>query len=676
MPHAVMKLLPGLNTMETPALNENGGVSQSNLVRWMFDPILGALLQKLGGWLKFYPAPMSAIVRALWAWEDLDDNAHLAVGTQIVPGQAYAQLSVITAGVQQVITPTQANSYISPPTVTPTIASALFLVDDFVTTGITSINSVYIATQISVGGIVLFGLYPCDPDGYSGANTYTVQAQDILGNPTPATTNAGALLPTFTTTAGSDIVEVTLTANTLAVGVTFPILAPTSVGGLTLLGNYLVQTVIDANHFTIQAAQAASGADTETLNGGTAIFVYNGVANTPPSALPISTGDWTMDNFGEDLVVCPTTGTVFNGVSYQPIYLWNPRQQTATVIPQAPPVNDGVFVSMPSRQIVAWGSTATGVQDPLLINWSDVNNPQQWIPLVTNQAGSNRISKGSRIVGCLQGPQQALVWTDIDVWSMQYVGLPYVYSFNEIGTGCGLIARKAACSLNGIYYWMGPSQFYSLSSEGVLPIPCPVWDVIFQNLNQANLTKIRAAVNSRFGEVQWFYPSANGTGEVDSYVKYNAYMNVWDYGQLGRSAWVDQSVLGPPIGADPVSLYLYQHETSNDADGVAMLPFFQTGYYTLAEGDFKTFVDLVWPDMRWGQWSQSQTATVQISFFCVNYPGDTPVVFGPYPVTQATKFFNTRLRARLIAIRISSSDLGSFWRVGALRYRFAQDGKF
>jgi hypothetical protein len=677
MPHAVLKLLPGVNTVETPALNENSGVSQSNLVRWMYDNILGALLQKLGGWSRFFPTPMPAVVRALWAWEDLNDESHLAVGTSIIAGQSYSQLSVITAGTQQVITPTQANSFDTPPLITPTIGSASLVVLDFTTPGVTNVNSVYIPTQIAVGGVLLFGLYPCDPDGYTGADSYTVQAHDILGNLTPATSSASPALPSFQTTTGSDVVEVTLNNNGVSVGITFPILTATGVGGINLYGNYVVQTVIDASHFTIQAAQVATSSATNTLNNGTAIFIYNGAGDTPPSALPIGTADWTMDNFGQDLVCCPTSGVEFGGVSYQPVYLWSPQSQTATVIAQAPPVNDGVFVSMPSRQIVTWGSTATGVQDPLLINWSDVNNPNQWIALVTNQAGSDRISKGSRIVSCLQGPQQALVWTDIDVWSMQYVGLPDVFSFNEIGTGCGLIARKAACSLNGIYYWMGPSQFYSLSSEGVLPIPCPAWDVIFQNLNTAFVTNIRAAVNSRFGEVQWFYPSAASTnGECDSYVKYSVYMNVWDYGTLGRSAWVDQSVLGPPIGADPVSKYLYQHETSNDADGVAMLPFLRTGYYTLSEGDFETFVDLVWPDAKWGQLSQAQTATLQITFYVVNYPGDTPRVYGPYAVTKATKFFNTRFRGRLVSVQVSSSDLGSWWRIGALRYRYAADGKF
>jgi hypothetical protein len=239
--------------------------------------------------------------------------------------------------------------------------------------------------------------------------------------------------------------------------------------------------------------------------------------------------------------------------------------------------------------------------------------------------------------------------------------------------------------MNGVGYWMGPSQFFTLGASGVLTLPCQVWDAVYQNLDQGtdsvtgvpNVQKIRVAVNSLFGEIQWFYPSVTGgTGEIDSYVKYNVNLNVWDYGTLGRTAWVDQSVLGPPIGADPSTMLLFQHETSNDADGQAMSPYFQTGYFAIADGDLQTFVDLIWPDMKWGQLSQSQTATMQITFYMASYPGDTPQVFGPYSVTKATQFFNTRLRGRLVSIRIASSDKGSFWRIGALRYRYAPDGKF
>lgn len=702
MPHAVLKLIPGTDTQETPALNENGGVSQTQLVRFWPDRNGLGLVGKLGGWTRFFTQPMPAITRALWAWEDLNDTSHLAVGTQTVNGKPYALLGVITNGVLQNITPQEIVVQNDTVTVSTTMGDSIVTFTDPSAPGITDYDSVYIATQISVGGIVLFGLYQCDPDGFLSPTAYTVQSADILGNPLPATSSSSSpVLPEFTTTSGSFTVTVTLPNYTYAVGDTFPVLVETTVGGINFYGNYIVQTLVDANNFTITAATQSNFSSSGFMNGGAGRFIYNlgqgslpggtgygvgaygsggyGTGNpvTPTTGNPIDALDWTLDNWGEILIACADRVPVPSSPQYQPIYAWDVTAQQATVIPQAPPVNDGIFVAMPQRQIIAWGSTQTGVQDPLLINWCDVNNFNQWIALATNQAGSFRIPRGSRIVGAVQGPQQGIIWTDIDAWSMQYIGPPLVYSFTEIGTGCGLIGRKAAGFLNGAGFWMGPSQFYTLNSEGVQPIFCPVWDQVFQNLDQNNLQKIRFAANSRFGEVQWFYPSiTGGTGEVDSYVKFNTYLNVWDYGTLGRTAWVDQSVLGPPIGADPGTLLLYQHETSNDADGQPMAPFFQTGYFALNEGDFKTFVDLVWPDMKWGQVSQPKTATVLISFYVVDYPGDTPQVFGPYPVTQATEYFNTRLRGRLVSIRISSTDLGSFWRIGAIRYRFAPDGKF
>lgn len=701
MPHAVLKLVPGTDTQETPALNETSGVSQTQLIRFWPDRNGLGLVGKLGGWQRFYSLPLPAIVRALWAWEDLNLRPHLAVGTQTIGAGPSALLAVITNGVLDDITPTALTDDVTP-AVAAISGNSIVTITDNTVTGITNYDSVYITTQIAVGGIVLFGLYACDPDGFLGANAYTVQSVDILGNPLPATASSSSpVLPVFVTVSGSVTVTVTLPGYTYAVGQTFPVLVPTTVGGVTFYGNYVVQTLVDSSHFTIVGNNPATSSATGTLNGGNAQFIYSlgegtlpggtgygvggygsggyGTGNTvaPAIGIAIDAIDWTFDNWGEILIACPDRLFPGGATPFQPVYQWDEGQATATIIMAAPPVNDGIFVAMPQRQIVAWGSTRTGIQDPLLITWCDVNNYNQWIPLATNQAGSYRIPKGSRIVGAVQGPQQAIIWTDVDVWSMQYIGPPYVYSFNEVGTGCGLIGRKAAASMNGIYYWMGPSQFFTLGGDGVLSLPCPVWDVVYQNLDQDNLQKIRVAVNSRFGEIQWFYPSiTGGTGEIDSYVKYNVPLNIFDYGTLGRTAWIDQSVLGPPIGADPSTLLLFQHETSNDADGQAMSPYFQTGYFTLNEGDLQTFIDLIWPDMKWGMVSQPKTATVNISFYVVGYPGDTPVVYGPYPVTQGVQYFNTRLRGRLISIRISSNDLGSFWRIGAVRYRYTPDGEF
>jgi hypothetical protein len=177
----------------------------------------------------------------------------------------------------------------------------------------------------------------------------------------------------------------------------------------------------------------------------------------------------------------------------------------------------------------------------------------------------------------------------------------------------------------------------------------------------------------------WFYPSANGTGENDSYVKYNTVIQCWDYGSLGRTAWIDQSVLGPPIGAGSDN-YLYQHEVGNDAavgtKTTAMLSTAATGYMQLNEADNLVFVDQIWPDMKWGTYSGNQNATVQITFLATNYPGDAPVAYGPYNMTQSTEYISVRIRARLMSIQLSSNDVGTFWRLGAMRYRFQLDGKF
>ncbi len=697
MPHASFKLVPGTDTNETPALNENGGISQTQLIRFFYDRNGIGLVQKLGGWTQWASYVFSSIVRALWAWEDLNDNSWLAAATETNQSTGSAQLVVITNGITNDITPSYTIANEGNAQFAVTAGSNLIAITDITVTGLTSYDTVFIATQVSIGGLVLFGQYPIDTDGYIAPNVYHIFATDQLGNPFAATSTTGNFyLPVFSSTSGTNSITVTLPNYTYAVGTTFAILTPTVIGGVTLSGNYIVQSLTDANNFVIFAGGIPSATTSVTMNNNNVAFIYNigkgavssgtgygvgaygsggygsGTGVAPATGTPIPAVDWTLDNFGQVLIGCAVESKQI--VPYQPIYQWTPGLPSATVIPNAPTVNDGVMVAMPQRQIIAWGSTQTGIQDPLLINWCDVGNYNQWIALVTNQAGSFRIPKGSRIVGAVQGPQQGIIWTDIDAWSMQYIGPPYVYSFNEIGTGCGLIARKAAASVNGIYYWMGPSQFYMLSGQGVQTLVCSVWDVVFENLNAANLYKIRVAVNSRFNEIQWFYPSASGTGEVDSYVKYNTELNAWDYGSLARSAWIDQSVLGPPIGADPNALLLYQHETSNDAAGNAMTSYFQSGYYAIGEGDFKSFIDLVWPDFKWGQYNQAQTANMQISFLVVNFPGETPTVYGPYTVTQATKYFNTRLRGRLVSVLIESSDLGSFWRIGNIRYRYAPDG--
>ncbi len=302
---------------------------------------------------------------------------------------------------------------------------------------------------------------------------------------------------------------------------------------------------------------------------------------------------------------------------------------------------------MPAQILVAYGSTvgeldSTGrvltigdQQDPMIVRWSDSQDFTVWLSSSTNQAGSYRIPRGSLIVGGLQGPQQTLLWTDLALWAMVYQGLPFVFGFNEIMTGCGLIGPHAACAMQGAVYWMSQNNFFVLAGGGPRSIPCTVWDVVFQDLDETNQSKCVAAPNSAFDEIFFFYPSlSGGTGEIDKYVKYQV-GGSWDYGTMARSAWTDQSVLGQPIGATPAGV-IYQHETSPDADGGALLASFTTGFFTIAEGRDILFIDWFHPDMKWRYFGSSNTsASVQVTIETAAYPNSTPTTFGPFTINDA-----------------------------------------
>ena len=698
---STLKLIPGVDVIKTPTLNE-AALSSTNLVRFMPDRNNLGLVQKLGGWVAYFNSAYSSTIRALKGWADLNAVNHLAVGCT-------ASLNVLTGNNNQNITPQTYTTNTSPNFSTTSGSTTVTVIDSGIVASI--YDYVDYVTPVSVGGIVLSGPYLIQS---AASTTYTITAATAA---TSTVANGGASY-TFSTTSASPVVTAVLNNHGYSVGSQFYVGVATTVGGLTLSGLYIVASVVDANTFTFSAQNTASStAGPVSINSGNirsqfyiavgpqptgAGFGVGGFGTggfgvgTAPTATPgtaITASDWTLDNFGENLIACPAGG---------PIYFWSPSgslQNAQILSGQVPLVNDGIFVAMPQRQVIAWGSSFTLQPDPLLIRWSDVADSTVWIGTATNQAGSYRIPTGSKIVTCIQGPQQGLIWTDLDLWSMQYIGAPLVYGFNKIGSNCGAISRKCVGQMGNTIYWMSQKQFFMNAGQGPQPLPCPVWDVIFQNLKSGNdangipyTQHIRCAPNSQFNEIMWFYPSANGNGENDSYVKFNTVLNQWDFGSLGRSAWIDQSVLGPPIGAGTDN-YLYQHEIGNDAASgtttTAMQSSMQTGFFSIAEGDNIMYVDQIWPDMKWGTYSGNQNATVNMTLYWTNYAGDPTVSTGSYagapsnlvssatfPMTQSTEYISCRIRARLIAVSISSNDVGTFWRLGGIRYRAAPDGKY
>lgn len=481
-----------------------------------------------------------------------------------------------------------------------------------------------------------------------------------------------------------------------------------TVGSVSVIGTYTT-TAVTTDTFTIAISELAGATAQVPMNGGDVQLDYKialgpsaagsgysvgtyssgtystGSSTSAQEGSPITTTNWSHDNWGSTLLSNPEGGGV---------YEWAPSSgfETAKLVSGAPPFNNGIFVAAPAQILIAWGSTEyhnIGVDvDPLVYTWSDQLDYSFWEAGVVNpatglfsQAGSARIPTGSKIVAGLQAPQQALLWTDLDLWAINYIGNPTIGTFGQtkISASCGAIGKHAVGQMGNAVMWMGRSNFFALAGGGVTPMPCTVWDAVFQDLDVDNAWKVQACPNTPFNEMMWQYPSlSGGTGENDSYVKVNILDGAWDIGPLNsmpRSAWIDQSVCGMPIGATPDGI-IYQHEMGEDAAGQPMSWSFKTGYWMIADGEDVAFVDFVIPDFKYGTYNGDGDASIQITLYSVMYPGDTERTYGPYTVTSGSTTINTRLRGRQMAIKVSGNDLGSFVRLGRIRFRWAPDGRF
>lgn len=684
MPFGSIQLRPGINTVATTTLNQ-GGISAGNLIRFR-----DGLPEKLGGWQRFIGTAMGSITRGLHAWQDLSLNKWLGVGS-------LSSLKVIANGLITDITPETKTSNCTVD-VSTVKGSAVVTIIDTNISALTQYDSVFFNTPISVGGVILAGSHQIRPT--PSGSSYTILAPTEA----TATVNNGGATPAFTTASGSSTVSVALNNHGLVDGDRFTFPISTLVGGILVTGTYSFVRVIDANTFAITASTTASATQTLSMNGGSAQYFYNltvgpsfsvsegglgaigqfaigqgfAVTHTVTTQMgtPITATDWTLDNWGEILLACPRGGS---------IWYWSPSSGFSTAVPvgSGPEFSNGIFVAMPQQILVAWGSTSSlrsantdAAQDPLIVRWSDQLDFTVWNVSILTQAGSFHIPTGSEIRGAIQGAQQAYIFTDIDCWAMQYLGPPLVYGFNQIGTACGLVGPHAVANLYGRTYWMGTNTFFVTSGQGAQEVPCTVWDNVFQDLNTSYQNKCVAAANGAFNEIWFFFVSISGGGtECDKYVKFNISNNAWDYGTLPRSAWIDESIFGYPIGADPTTQLLQQHESGYDADGAVMDSYLETGFTAYGDGENFGVIDYFEPDMKWKTVNGSSSARVQITLTAVPSPNGPTMVSGPVTVSSTSYYASPRLRGRQIKWKMETTDLGSWWRLGDVRYRFTIDGR-
>ena len=527
--------------------------------------------------------------------------------------------------------------------------------------------------------------------------------------PLRATTSAGDV--TFSASAGSSTITVTDTAHGASEGDFVTFSGAVSLGGQItadiLNSEYEITSVTNSSTYTITAPVNADGSDTG--NGGASVvgayqistgsdvsyfdFGFGtgtwglGTWGTPRSEVEVETLQsraWHFDNFGQVLLIQLVDGD---------LYQWNPDDgvdQRATVVSGAPTANSFMLVSSPDRHLVVFGTETTigdpSTQDPLFVRFSNQEDINTFAESATNTAGGQRLSDGNRIQPAVRSRGQILVLTDTSLHGMQYVGPPYTFGFQQLGTNCGALGTHAAMEVNGLAFWMGNEAFY-LFDGTVKKLPCTLQDYVFDDINLVQAEKVFAALNSDFNEVTWFYCSFT-SDYIDRCVTFNYIENVWSEGTLARTSWQDVGSFPNPIAAEyfPEStedtlntIYgltagrslVYNHEDGlNQADGSAITAFIDSGYFDIGDGDNMILMSRFIPDFK------DQQGDLTVNLFLRPYPQATasPSSLDPYVITPTTEKVDTRARGRQIALKITSDEVDTNWRYGTMRVDIKPDG--
>lgn len=672
-----IKIRPGFNSQLSQTANESGWFS-GNLVRWQ-----QGLLQKVGGWQRLISTACAGFIRALHAWEDLENEKNLLIGTdagpQIIVNNTLSTFQLLTG---QIINQITFDSTIGLTSVAVTQLQIPVEVGDQFT----------FAMRCSIGGIIVLP-----------GTTYTVTSLIITLGPkgfrrftfdmlsaalSTETTNA---VPAFSF-AGT-VCTVTFKNHGKIAGDTFHMDA-TTIFQLLIdsgLGVYnfnipagtdvLVAAPVTTDTFTFDASVYGSSTRLalvlcdEGFNNSVSPATEAPVINVL-STVPTAAANWFADNLGQTGLISFTDSAIY---AYTPPIAAGAYIVTVGLASggsTAPQTNGGMFTAMPQAQVIAFNTEpvmGSGVQDPLLVRFSDAGSYSDWTATVTNQAGSYRLSRGSEIIAGFQAPQTTLLWTDIDIWAMNYQGPPLIYGFTIMGTGCGIVSPKARCSIGRVTFWQGQNSFWTYGDSGVQPLDCTVWDIIFKDIDTTRLTKCFAGANSSFQEVWFFYVSLSSTnGECDKYVKYNVQQNLWDFGTLARTAWEDNSIFGPPLAGD-LNFRIQQHEIGYDDDTVAMRGVYaESGFASLAEGDVVMATDRCEPDFKWF----GLNGSVSVSLRAAQYPNGPTTLYGPFPTTRTTTYFTVHMRARLTALRLEWAEVKGFSaRVEAIAFNVKPAGK-
>lgn len=703
MPLTKLQFRPGINR-ETTSYSNEGGWFDMDKVRFRFG-----YPEKIGGWIKQSSNAFLGTCRALHPWIALDGSNYLGVGTHlkyyINEGGGYNDITPIrattTAG--DVTFAASANTLSADVDILDTTIS-LTSASGFPTSGRIKIGS-EIITYALVSGNDLTGCVRGvnDTTAASHSSGAAVNCATII-----VTDNAhGALENDFVTLSGAVSLGGAITADVLnqEYQITYVIgdnsyqIEARTVSTITsittttgLNPTYVFATSSDSGNggsSVVGTYQINTGLDTTIVGNGWSAGTWSRGAWGSATSLNASGQTlriWSHDNFGEDLIINVRNADIYywdktNGLANRAVEL-----ASIAGANKVPTLAKQVLVSDRDRHVIAFGcdsETNPGVQDPLLIRFSDQENVTEWQSLVTNTAGDLRIGSGSEIVTALETRQQVLVFTDVSLHAMQYLGPPFTFGINEISTNITIAGPLAAIAVEDNVFWMGAEEFY-VYGGAVQRLPCSVRDYVFTDINSDQLQKVTASTNTAFSEVTWFYPSSSST-ENDRYVTYNYQQKIWYYGTLGRTCWLDRGVNSDPIAAGS-DHYLYLQEIGFDdgstSPASAISSYIESSQMDLGEGEQFVFMKRLIPDMTFRD-SSNPTPSAVMTLKVRNFPGGnytntnngSVAKTASVPVEQFTDQIFVRLRGRSFAFRIETDDTGVGWRLGSPRVEVRPDGR-
>jgi len=576
--------------------------------------------EKIGGWEKFTTNFFLGVSRSLHRWASLSFTKYIGVGTHlkfyIAEGNNFNDVTPIrltTSAGDPRFAATNGSSII-----TVTEAGHGAVVNDFIS----------FTSAATLGGTIVASVLNQEHQivSVSSSSVYTFIAKDTSGN--------------IVTANGSD----------------------SGNGGSSTVGKYQINTGLNAYVSSTGFGASAWG------SGGF------GSASDISSANQLRL--YSQDNFGEDLVLNVRGGGIYyhdtsGGLATRAVDISEILGQS-----NAPTIALQVMVSDIDQHVIAFGVNPLGSSaiDPLFIRFSDQQNAIDWTPTATNTAGGVRINSGSIIIGAIQAREEILIFTDVSLHSMRFVGPPFVFNFSTISTDTSMISPNAAVNARGSVFFMDEGGFFVYNGS-VQPLPCSVKDYVFSNLNIGQAFKVFAAENSAHSEVTWFYPIGTGNTEITNYVTYNYEENLWSIGTLTRGAWFDSGLGNFPLASSVITdtdqNYLYEHEKGFDDDGLPLTAYVESGDLEIGDGNAFMFMTGIIPDFSFKGTDPSVDMTIKGR----DYPLQDTSTLATTTITANTTESHIRARSRHPVIRVESNGEGYGWRLGTLRIDVRQDGR-